>query len=124
MPAKRILIAESNAFFANAIADLLSGTGGDVIATTPEKSEILGLVQELEPDLLIVDYDMAKGDKAGNPGIEAIKEYLPGTKILVLGFHEAADAFVESLLQKGFDGFYNKFDSSDGLQKALNALLV
>jgi len=123
MPAKRILIAETNDYFANAIANLLSGTGGDVVATTPEKSEIVDLVQKLEPDLLIVDYDMAKGEN-GQPGIEAIKEYLPDTKILVLGFHEAVGEFVESLLEKGFDGFYNKFDSSEGLLKALNALLV
>jgi DNA-binding NarL/FixJ family response regulator len=124
MPAKRILIAESNDFFANAITDLLSGLGGDVVATTPKKSEIFRLVQEIEPDLLIVDYDMAKGDENGQPGIEAIKEYLPDTKILVLGFHEAGVEFVESLLQKGFDGFYNKFDSSKGLLKKLGTLLV
>jgi hypothetical protein len=45
-------------------------------------------------------------------------------KILVLGFQDATEEFVDAVLKYGGDAFCNKFESQTGLLGVLNMLVA
>ena len=119
---KTVLIAESNNFLLEALTGVLSRSGFIVTGTTSTKTEIGALALKTRPNLLLFDFSLLSGGMAELTDFIKLKEQLPEMKILILGFHEATDQFAETILNAGFDGFWNKYDTTAGLKKILNFL--
>lgn len=120
---KKVLVAESNAYLLETLANLLSTCGFAVLGMTSQPSEVASLSRSLKPDLLIYDLNLSDDGLAGLSHLQTLKKELPSLKILVTGFQDPTDVFVEAVIRNGCDAFCNKFDSRAGLMKTLHALV-
>ncbi len=120
---KTALIAESNKVFLEALAATLSVLGFSVVGKTTKMDQAIDLARETRPDLLIFDLHLSKDGLAGCSELKVLKEQRPEMKILALGCHEAVDKILAESLKAGFDGFYSKYATHEGLVKTINFLL-
>jgi DNA-binding NarL/FixJ family response regulator len=84
----RVVIADDDVLLREGVASLLARSGFDVVAQTGDGSELVSIVREHRPDLVIVDIRMPPTHTL--EGLEAarvIREELPEVAILVLSSH-------------------------------------
>lgn len=102
----RVLIADDQALFRNAVATVLSAdTEIEVVAQASDGQEAIDLCTEEVPDLVLMDVRMPKVD-----GIEAtrqIKAATPTTKIVMLTVSDADDDLFDAI-KAGADGYVLK----------------
>lgn len=115
---KNIIVAEPNAHLSEAFVSILTEFGYDVVGTTDECDEIINLVRDLAPDLLLVDFDMSQQMDIGT-----IRAQFPEMKVVASLWHEAIDLFAEIASTIGMDGYCCKYCSRDNLLKSIKALL-
>jgi len=90
-----------------------------VIDETGDGLELLRLLEEMSPDMVIVDISMP-----GLGGIEAIKiikELHPHIKVLVLTMHRSRE-YLYVAMDNGANGYLLKDDANDILHSAIAAL--
>lgn len=106
MPDIRVLIVDDHAILRDGIRSLLERREGiTVVGEAANGQEALQRVQELMPDLVLMDIAMPVMD-----GLEAtrrLKETHPDLKILILTQHDSQE-FVGPLLQAGASGYVLK----------------
>jgi len=106
MPDIRVLIVDDHAILRDGIRSLLERREGiSVVGEACNGQEALQRVQELQPDLVLMDIAMPVMD-----GLEAtrqIGELYPDIKILILTQHDSQE-FVGPLLQAGASGYVLK----------------
>jgi DNA-binding NarL/FixJ family response regulator len=98
MPAARIAVADDDVLLREGLVSLLERSGFDVVGQAGDASELLALVREHEPELVIVDIRMPP-DHA-TEGLEAarvIRDEFPDAGILVLSAHVEVDDAMELL---------------------------
>jgi DNA-binding NarL/FixJ family response regulator len=84
----RVLIADGDPLICRALARLLSNSAEvEVVATSPDRGEVVRLVQHLLPAVAVMDAHMALPD--GVPGTEGLLRQVVGPQIIVLGVYEA-----------------------------------
>jgi DNA-binding NarL/FixJ family response regulator len=97
-PAARVVLAEDDVLLREGIASLLERSGFDVVGQASDAPELLRLVREHEPELVIVDIRMPPGHRTeGLDAARTIREELPGTAILVLSAHVEVEDAMELL---------------------------
>lgn len=121
---KSILVAESNAYLLEILSGFLSACGFTVVGETSCETEVAPLARKLKPDLLIYDFNLSSSGLAGLSELKTIKAEQPDLKVLVLGFQDATNEFVDAVVDSGCDAFWNKFESQAGLLKTLNLLVA
>jgi serine/threonine-protein kinase PknK len=98
---KRAIVADDDVLLREGLASLLERAGYQVVAQAGDGSELVGLVRDHRPDLVVVDIRMPPTHST--EGLEAagvIREELPETAILILSAHvEVAHAM--TLLANG-----------------------
>ncbi len=118
----RIVIAEDYTILREGLRALLSLQEDlDVVGEAEDGREAIRRVEELKPDLILMDLSMPKMN-----GVEAIREIrrrVPETKILALTVHKAEE-FVLEVLQAGADGYIPKDASSNELMMAIKSVLM
>ena len=114
---KKILVVEPNAYLSEALAGILTAFGYEVVGTTAQCDEIINLVRELEPDLLLIDFDLSQ-----QTDIAAVKAQIPELKVVASLWHEAIDELAEIAKMDGLDGFVCKYGSRDDLLNSLSTL--
>ena len=85
---KRVIVADDDVLLREGLASLLERAGYQVAGQASDGSELLRLVREHRPDLVIVDIRMPP--TRSTEGLEAaalIREELPETAILILSAH-------------------------------------
>jgi serine/threonine-protein kinase PknK len=85
---KRVIVADDDVLLREGIASLLERAGYQLVGQAGDGSELLRLVREHRPDLVIVDIRMPP--TRSTEGLEAaavIREELPETAILILSAH-------------------------------------
>jgi len=102
----RVLVVDDEPDMREALTDLLSGSGFDIVGSACDGEEAVGLSASLHPDLVLMDLRMP-----GMDGIEAtrhIKEQAPDTQVLILSAYDdselrlaAADVGIYCYLVKG-----------------------
>jgi len=95
-------------------------TGWQVVAEASDGREAVKKIQELKPQVAILDISMPLLN-----GLEAtrqIAKIAPQTKVLILTMHEA-DPMIQQILQAGARGYLLKSDASLDLVSAVEALL-
>jgi DNA-binding NarL/FixJ family response regulator len=118
----KIVIAEDHTILREGLRALLSSQDDlDVVGEAEDGREAIRQVEELAPDLILMDLSMPKMN-----GVEAIREIrrrVPETKILALTVHKAEEFIVE-VLQAGADGYIPKDASSNELMMAIKSVLM
>ena len=84
----RVIVADDDVLLREGLAGLLERSGFQVVGQCGDASELIGLVREQQPELVIVDIRMPPSHTT--EGLEAarvIREEVPATAILVLSAH-------------------------------------
>ena len=103
---RRVIVADDDVLLREGLASLLERVGYQLVGQAGDGSELLRLVREHRPDLVIVDIRMPP--TRTTEGLEAaalIREELPETAILILSAH-AEIAHAMTLLANGSSSGY------------------
>jgi DNA-binding NarL/FixJ family response regulator len=117
----RILLVDDHEVMRRGIRALLSGDPGwDIAAEAQDGREAVEKVQELHPDLVVLDLTMPVMN-----GLEAAKEIrkiAPATKILIFSMHESPQITREAR-EAGADAFLSKSAMAEELPLLVRRLL-
>jgi DNA-binding NarL/FixJ family response regulator len=94
----RVAIADDDVLLREGVASLLDRSGFEIVGQAGDASELLAVVREQRPDLVIVDIRMPPQHET--EGLEvalAIREELPEIAILVLSAHAEVEEAMELL---------------------------
>ena len=118
----RIVIAEDHTILREGLRALLSSQENlEVVGEAGDGREAIRQVEELTPDLILMDLSMPKMN--GVEAIREIKRRVPETRILALTVHKAEE-FILEVLQSGADGYLPKDASSNELMMAIRSILM
>jgi DNA-binding NarL/FixJ family response regulator len=96
--ASRVVVAEDDVLLREGIASLLERSGFHVAGQAGDAAELLRLVREHEPDVVVVDIRMPPTHRTeGLDAARAIRDEFPGTGILVLSAHVEVEEAMELL---------------------------
>jgi len=116
----RIILADDHALFREGIKRILQDDPNlTVIGEAGDGLELLDLLEQSTPDLVILDISMPRLE--GLEVINLIKGLYPEVKILVLTMHKSRD-YVYKAMDKGADGYMIKEDANEVLRSAIETL--
>jgi DNA-binding NarL/FixJ family response regulator len=96
--AARVALADDDVLLREGLASLLERHGFEVIGQAGDASELLALVREHEPELVIVDIRMPPAHETeGLDAARIIRQEFPSAGILVLSAHVEVDHAMELL---------------------------
>ena len=117
----RVLLVDDHPLFRRGLRSLLDEESNiSIVGEAGDGLEAIERVEELSPDVLIMDITMPKLN-----GIEATRRILagsPGCKIIVLSIH-SGKRFVEKMLQAGVSGYILKDNAPEDLVKGIQAVM-
>ncbi|MDX6538545.1 MAG: hypothetical protein QOI71_155 [Gaiellales bacterium] len=94
----RVIVADDDVLLREGLASLLDRSGFDVVGQALDAEELMPLVRELVPDLVLVDIRMPPTHTIeGLDAARAIREELPQIGILVLSAHVEVEDAMELL---------------------------
>ncbi len=111
-PSLRVVLADDHHFFREGLRDLLEEAGLSVVGEAKDGAEALLLVEQLEPDLVVIDLNMS-----GAPGSDAllrIADVSPNARTVVLTSSIEATE-VLAALQAGASAYVVKGAQADEL---------
>lgn len=116
----RILIADDHRIMRAGLKSLMNAdTGIEVIGEATNSEEAMALIQELHPDIVLLDIGMP-----GNENLEALKKIRtdsPDVRILVLTMHEDSE-LLQECLRLGANGYIIKRAAESELIDAIYAV--
>jgi DNA-binding NarL/FixJ family response regulator len=84
----RVVVADDDVLLREGLASLLERSGFDVVGQAGDAPQLVGLVRELRPELVVVDIRMPPGHSTeGLDAAREIRELFPDIAILVLSAH-------------------------------------
>jgi DNA-binding NarL/FixJ family response regulator len=105
----RVVVADDDVLLREGLASLLAGSGFDVVGQCGDPTQLLALVREHQPDLVIVDIRMPPTHTTeGLDAARVIREELPDTAILVLSAHVEVEQATELLASGQRSGYLLK----------------
>jgi DNA-binding NarL/FixJ family response regulator len=101
MAAGRLILADDDVLLREGIASLLSNAGYQVVGQAGDGRELVELVREQRPDLVVVDIRMPPSNTSeGLEAARAIRSEFPEIGILLLSAHVEVETAVD-LLEEG-----------------------
>lgn len=117
MPKIRILIADDHEVVRAGLALVLRQEPDfEIVGEARNGAETVAKTGELRPDLVLLDWKMPEMD--GVTAARAIRQQVPGVRILVLSGAPVEDAVLDNL-DAGVDGFVHKAISPSNLALAI-----
>jgi DNA-binding NarL/FixJ family response regulator len=117
MSSYRIILADDHALFRSGVRRILEEVPGvEVVGEAADGMELLALLKEVTPDLVILDISMPK--LRGLEAIQEIKSSHPQVQVLILTMHKDEE-YLSYALGAGAAGFILKQDADPELLKAL-----
>ena len=92
-----------------------------VVGEGSDGEEALALVEELHPDVVLMDINMPKMN--GVEATAAIFERSPNSKVIILSIHDE-EAYVYKTLQSGANGYLLKEMDVDALIEAIRVVVA
>ncbi|SEK47114.1 two component transcriptional regulator, LuxR family [Roseovarius azorensis] len=118
----RIVIVDDHPMVAEGIQSILESYDDvEVIAVFGTGQEVIDRVEELQPDVILLDLNM--------PGIggltttEILLERRPDTRILILSMHDSPE-YISSALSHGAAGYVLKDVPTDEIKRAVDAVMA
>jgi DNA-binding NarL/FixJ family response regulator len=116
----RILIADSQSLFREAVRAVLDGEEGlEVVGAARSGDEALAEARRSEPDVALVDADLSLQDGIGTT--RQIREQVPGCRVLVLS-GGSDEEILERAIEAGAHGFLQKESPLAELITAMRAI--
>ena len=110
----RVVVAEDDVLLREGLASLLDRSGFDVVGQAGDGVQLLGLVREQAPELVVTDIRMPPTHSTeGLDAARVIREELPGTAILVLSAHVDVEHAMELLASGRSVGYLLKSRVTD-----------
>lgn len=115
-----VVLADDHAMVREGICRILEETKDiSVIGHADNGVDAVRLAQQVEPDVLILDFTMPKLDGLGVT--ERVRNLLPDTKILILTIHDNIQ-FAVRILEAGAHGFLLKEEAPNELIQAVRGV--
>lgn len=114
-----IILADDHAMFRQGIRKILEEQGLQIIAEAKDGFELLKLLENTRPDLIILDISMP--NLQGLEAAREIKKVYPATKVLLLTMHRRKD-FLRQAILAGAAGFLLKEDADSELLTAIRRI--
>jgi DNA-binding NarL/FixJ family response regulator len=96
--AQRVVVADDDVLLREGVAGLLERAGFEIAGQAGDAPDLLRVVRDEQPDLVIVDIRMPPGyDTDGLDAARVIRQELPEIGILVLSAHAEVDEAMELL---------------------------
>ena len=115
----RLMLVDDHPLMLIGISSMLEGKGIDIVGTAGNGIEALQKVEELKPDVMMLDIVMP-----GMDGIELARHMraeMPDVALLVLS-SDSSLASLETLLNIGIDGFLSKTSDSSLMIDAVKSV--
>ncbi|MCK9424160.1 MAG: response regulator transcription factor [Bacteroidales bacterium] len=116
----KVIIAEDQSIILHSLVILVKTFKNiEVIGTAANGKELLKLLEESRPDVILTDIQMPHLD-----GIEAtriINEKMPWIKVIALSMYDHP-VYIKKLLKNGARGFVSKNASENELEKAISTV--
>jgi DNA-binding NarL/FixJ family response regulator len=110
----RVVVAEDDVLLREGLASLLDRSGFDVVGLAGDGVQLLRLVREQAPELVVTDIRMPPTHSTeGLDAARVIREELPGTAILVLSAHVEVEHAMELLASGRSVGYLLKSRVTD-----------
>ncbi|MBS1848500.1 MAG: response regulator transcription factor [Actinobacteria bacterium] len=112
----RLLLADDHRMLREGLRRSLTDEGFDVVGEAADGEEAIQLVDELRPDVVLMDVTMPNMD-----GVEAtrrIREQIPDTKVVMLTMHADREVVAEAL-RAGAVGYLVKDCSTEEICEAI-----
>ena len=117
LPHIKVIIAEDQSIILHAMVLLLKTMRNvEVIGTAGNGEELLRLLDDLKPDIILTDIRMPLLD--GFEATRVINEKMPWLKVIALSGYDHP-AYIKKLMKNGARGFVSKNSSEQELEKAL-----
>jgi DNA-binding NarL/FixJ family response regulator len=112
--ARRVVLAEDDVLLREGLAGLLERSSFEVVGQCGNPSELIELVREHRPDLVIVDIRMPPSQTSeGLDAARVIREELPETAIVVLSAHVQVEQATDLLATGERSGYLLKTRVTD-----------
>lgn len=115
----RVLVVDDHRLLSEGVSNLLTAHGIEVLGVASDGMEAIALVQELKPDVILMDIRMPRCD--GLSATRQIKAMRPEIKILMLTTSAEDQDLFESV-KSGATGYLLKSISGDAFIEALRGL--
>jgi serine/threonine-protein kinase PknK len=113
-PSARVVLADDDMLLREGLARLLADSGFDVVGRCGEPGQLLAMVREHRPDLVIVDIRMPPTHTTeGLDAARVIRQELPETAVLILSAHVEVEQATELLASGHRSGYLLKTRISD-----------
>ena len=118
--AKRVVLCDDHEIVRDAIKSRMADSNTlQIVGEASNGRDVVDVVKELEPDVLIIDVELPKRD-----GIEATKEVLkvrPRTKVIIFTAHAQPDLLALAL-RAGASGYVLKSAPAEDIARAVKAV--
>lgn len=112
-----VVLADDHVLVRQGIRQFLEETGDiKVMAEAGDGAEAIQLVQQLRPDIVVMDINMPK--VTGVEATRRIKQHFPAVQVLVLTAYDDAP-YIRALLHAGADGYILKTAPAEELVQAV-----
>jgi len=116
----RVVLADDHAVVRKGIREFLEEEGDiSVVAEAEDGLEALRLVEEYQPDVVVMDIQMPR--MTGVEATRRVKERFPQVRVFVLTAYDN-DPYVFALLQAGADGYMLKTADAEDLVRAVRTV--
>lgn len=117
----KVMLADDHILMREGIRQLLEFDGSiEVIAEANDGDECIEVLQEMKPQILLLDINMPK--KNGIEVLEEIKKRNIDVKVLILTVHNEIKHLMKAI-EIGVDGYILKDSESSELKKAINLII-
>jgi DNA-binding NarL/FixJ family response regulator len=113
----RVMLVDDHRIVREGLAYMLDGIDGiDLVGEAGSGSELLAVIDQIEPDVVLLDVHMP--EMSGLEALEQLRRDHPGVKVIMLSMHDQA-AYVQQALRLGALGYLLKSTGLDELVRAL-----
>jgi DNA-binding NarL/FixJ family response regulator len=115
-----LVLADDHVMFRKGVKKIITGVDDfEVIGEANDGLELLDLLKETNPHLIILDISMP--NLRGLEATREIKQAYPHIKILLLTMHKKKE-FIQQAMEAGADGYLLKEDADTELLKAVRTI--
>ena len=121
-PPVRVVIVDDHPMVAEGIQAILESYDDlDVVGTLSNGQEAINRLDELDPDVMVMDLNMPQ--MGGLTAAEIILERRPGTRILILSMHDSPE-YIATALSHGAMGYVLKDMPAEEIKTAIDAVMA